>query len=53
MLGDLVTEGAQALGQLGGGLRFVRRQLRMLVQIKIEIVGGRVDCINLFGVGTG
>ena len=46
VLGDFVTQAAQAAGELGCRLGLMRRQLRVLVQIDIESVSVGIDGLN-------
>ncbi len=49
---DVVAELAETVGKFGGGLRFVRREFRILVQVQIEGAGVGINNVD-FGRSGG
>ncbi len=49
VFGDVIAGAAQARGQLRRGLRFMRREFGILVQIEIERMRVGIDGFNFFG----
>ena len=49
MFGDIIAGAAQACGQLRRGLRFMRREFGILVQIEIERVRVGINAFDFFG----
>jgi len=50
MFRNFVAQAAQPLPDLGRGLRFVRREFRMLMQIEIKLVCCGISTIDFLGV---